>query len=499
MFDREDVSAAGESVTGTASSTAPGSASSGAPQPSADTSNSISKIVASLVRFDPMMADRSELEAAVAECARVRSWVDSIEIGVSRRIRQIADPPPDPGDGGQGAPSQGSRGRSGETDATDVLGNKGKRDRSRARASARRSVVCDRYPKWEDALVDGEITSAHLDIMVRALLSLNDADRSEFDTHAVRLLVIAINKSLHEFKLAVAQTLDAINPPESATERLERQRDKSNIRRWQDHITGMFHLRAELDPESGAKVSAALDAHLNSLRQREEYAQIGFGRLEAMGFTQLITDSDHPSLQRTPEVCVHIDLATLLHDTPGLAELSDGISLPIDTIRRLCCTADIHPMFMAGTHCLAHGRTIRSANREQRRALRAMYRTCGIPSCTVPFERCEMHHVTAWKSAGLTDLDNLLPVCSRHHHQIHDERWQLTMTADRMVTYRSPDGQHVTTTDTTDRARPTTPRSKAGTVAGSAAASKTGAKPTASRPGRASPTRQAASRTRPPP
>jgi hypothetical protein len=475
MFDRGDSSATGTGSANAQSLGTPGTAN--------DAVDSISGVLTALMRFDPMAADRTELQEAVDQCARVRAWVDSVEIGVSRRIRQIADPAPDPGDGGQGAPHRGTGGRSGETDATDLLGNKGKRDRNRARASARRSIVCDRYPDYEDALVNGAITSAHLDIMMRALQTLNDADRSEFDTHASHLLDIAVNDSLHEFKLAVAQTLEAINPPESANERLERQRNRSQIKRWQDHITGMFHLHAELDPESGAKVSAALDAHLNSLRQREETSGLSFQRVEAMSFTQLITESDHTALQRIPEVCVHIDLQTLIDGSPGLAELSDGTPLPIDTVRRLCCNAEIHPMFMAGTHCLAHGRAIRTANREQRRALRSMYRTCGIPSCTVAFERCEMHHVTPWQTAGATDLDNLLPVCSRHHHQIHDERWLLSMTADRVVTYRSPDGQHTTTADTTDRSR-----SKASTSASTSTKS--------TRSARSAPS---ATRTRPPP
>mgnify|MGYP000943011562 CR=1 FL=1 len=72
-------------------------------------------------------------------------------------------------------------------------------------------------------------------------------------------------------------------------------------------------------------------------------------------------------------------------------------------------------------------------------ALNALYPTCAVPGCSVPFARCKLHHVTAWEDGGPTDLDNLLPVCVRHHHAIHDRGWQLHLTADRVLTIAAPD------------------------------------------------------------
>jgi hypothetical protein len=53
-----------------------------------------------------------------------------------------------------------------------------------------------------------------------------------------------------------------------------------------------------------------------------------------------------------------------------------------------------------------------------------------------------MHHVVPWEHGGSTDLDNLVPLCSKCHHLVHDAGWQLTMDADRVVTIRRPDGTH---------------------------------------------------------
>lgn len=87
------------------------------------------------------------------------------------------------------------------------------------------------------------------------------------------------------------------------------------------------------------------------------------------------------------------------------------------------------------------GRSVRTANRQQRRALRAMYRTCAHPDCTVAFAACKAHHVRWWwRHLGPTDLDNLIPLCEQHHHLVHEGGWTLAMTPDRVTTWTRPDG-----------------------------------------------------------
>src|SRR4029077_20092743 len=87
------------------------------------------------------------------------------------------------------------------------------------------------------------------------------------------------------------------------------------------------------------------------------------------------------------------------------------------------------------------GRSTRLANRAQRRALAALYPSCAIPGCEVRFVNCKVHHVIWWDHCGRTDLINLLPLCERHHHAVHDDGWLLTLTADRTLTISFPDGR----------------------------------------------------------
>ena len=49
-----------------------------------------------------------------------------------------------------------------------------------------------------------------------------------------------------------------------------------------------------------------------------------------------------------PEICVHIDYATMLNGLHehSLCETSDGIPLPPETVRRLACEAAIVPIML---------------------------------------------------------------------------------------------------------------------------------------------------------
>ncbi len=124
-------------------------------------------------------------------------------------------------------------------------------------------------------------------------------------------------------------------------------------------------------------------------------------------------------------------------------EAGDGTHLSPETIRRIACDTHVIPIVLGGpSELLDAGRRERTANRAQRRALRAIYRTCAIDGCTTPFHRCDVHHIIPWWRHGNTDFANLLPLCTRHHHMVHESGWQLSLNAtNRQLTIRHPNGR----------------------------------------------------------
>src|SRR5262249_34074653 len=134
-----------------------------------------------------------------------------------------------------------------------------------------------------------------------------------------------------------------------------------------------------------------------------------------------------------PEIVVVVDTRT--PDPAGGPTVDWGlpIELPTRVLVDLVDPADTYPGVVRGGAVLYAsgrldlGRTTRLASRAQRRVLRAVYPTCAIPGCPVRFEACKLHHVVWWENGGPTDVANLLPLCSSHHHAVHDQGWRLRL------------------------------------------------------------------------
>jgi Domain of unknown function (DUF222) len=323
------------------------------------------------------------------------------------------------------------------------------RDVEQDRARAR---VCALLPLFEAAVGEGRIDAAHVDAVAAAWADLDDDERGVLAGFAERLLGYAMVESPERFRRRVRDLARRVQR-DHGQRVAERQREQASVRRWIDR-NGMGHLHAELDPETTAKVWAALDRHLGEVRSRDDTAGIALQRLEVDALVELVTASTALD-RRTPEVVVLIDWATLrsgVFAAGSICETSDGLPLTPAAVRRLACEAGIVPVVLGGDGVpLDVGRTRRLATREQRRALAAMYATCALPGCGVRFERCRIHHCDPWLPVGPTDLANLIPVCGRHHHDVHDGGWTLTMTPDRVITLRAPDGTITFHGDTRDR------------------------------------------------
>jgi hypothetical protein len=393
-------------------------------------------VVAVLMSVDVAGCDRDGLGRVVAWCQQVRGFVDGVDVRVARRARELE------AEGRSEAPAE-------------VLSRHGRRSRKDTKAAAERSALCDRLASFEPALGDGSVSTGHLDALVNATRSLDDAAMAELASFEADLLAAARNLPVSMFERDCRHLARLVAGDAAATAH-ERRRAAANVRRWIDERTGMYHLHAELDPERGATVFTALDAHLATVTQHDGTAGTALDVLAVDAFVDAVS-ATRTAERPVPELYVVADLQTLtdgLHQR-SICELSDGTPLPVATVRRLCCDATIIPIVLGATgEVLDAGRELRVANRAQRRALRAMYRTCAHPDCDIAFDHCRIHHVIAWERFGPTDLDNLLPLCSRHHHLVHEGRWTLTMTPDRTITLTRPDGTLHHHGPTNDRTQP---------------------------------------------
>ncbi len=68
-----------------------------------------------------------------------------------------------------------------------------------------------------------------------------------------------------------------------------------------------------------------------------------------------------------------------------------------------------------------------------------MYRHCAIPGCTTAYDHCQIHHIHWYRNRGNTNIDNLAPLCNKHH-LVHEGGWHLTLDKNRNLTTTYPNG-----------------------------------------------------------
>src|SRR6266540_2905771 len=174
---------------------------------------------------------RDELNADCAELASVQAWVDARKIAQSRRYHELAimspsiEPEPEM--------ARASRG--------------GRRD---AEQASRRADVLGNVPQLEDALQQGEVSAAHVDVMGRALAGLNEHERARLSSEGERVRELATGSTPERFQSQLNRIIRQLQP-DGGAERLLRQKRDTRLRFWLDPISGMYKLAGEFDPESG--------------------------------------------------------------------------------------------------------------------------------------------------------------------------------------------------------------------------------------------------------
>ena len=373
--------------------------------------------------------DRDCVAGVIDHVRLVRAWCDAIEIRASRRTRELA--------------------AEGRSEAPESLLTGGGRNSSKsAHAAGEREQVCEQMPSFEDALEAGAVTAAHLDALAHATRNLDEPIRAEFAACERDLLDDATRQRPEAFERNcrdLARHLIAQNASASDSDELDAQRKRSCVKRWTDQQTGMRHTHLELDPLRDESIWKAIRRQLAKLRRADGNARTPWAELEVQAVVDAIgSGAADQRGERVPEILLLVDDATLrdgLHDA-SICETESGTPMPVSTVRRLCCETEIVPIVVGDQRqALAVGRSVRTATGAQRLALAAMYRTCANPDCTVPFDQCRIHHVNVfWRHDGPTDLDNLIPLCERCHHLVHEGGWELKMRPDRSTVWTRPDG-----------------------------------------------------------
>jgi Domain of unknown function (DUF222) len=138
-----------------------------------------------------------------------------------------------------------------------------------------------------------------------------------------------------------------------------------------------------------------------------------------------------------PHVTVTIDWEALRTGL-GAATLDYGQRISAAAARRIACDCKLIPVMLGGdSEPLDVGRVMRTVPVGIRRALMARDGGCSFPGCDRPPGLCEAHHARHWIDGGETSVQNCCLLCPAHHHQVHQQGWDITIRGGR-VEFRPP-------------------------------------------------------------
>ncbi len=404
-----------------------------------DMSNvSVIAAVEALDAADLASADTAVCISLLRDVRRARGWLDAVEARISSRMRDLSTVTP-----GATGPAA--------TAVADLHGSVGGVSAAEGRRKERRSKTLDAAPSFADALETGKIGAEHVDALANATAGLDDTIKTELLEQEASLLAAAASKTPEEFTRVCRDRIRRLERDHGIS-RNRQQRDDTYLRRKINRATGMTEGRYAFHPELANQIFNAIDREIAAMiaageragdpeflerrYQRDRLAAEALGRLVAGGH-----DRERPLEADVSYVVDAQTAATGRLHAHSVCETGDGLPVPPESVRRALCNGFITPVILGTDGVPINvGRTHRTATRAQRRALRTIYRHCAHHGCDVPFDRCEIHHVDWFEHGGTTDLHNLLPLCSRHHHLVHEGGWTIHLAPDRTLTITRPDG-----------------------------------------------------------
>ncbi len=290
-----------------------------------------------------------------------------------------------------------------------------------------------RYPAVAEATLAGELSVDAAGLITSGLETVVDALSSD-ELHLLerRLVDKAMHLSVHEVRRLVTSAVARADLP--GHEARERRQRSERFIAWNEDHTGMVTFTGKLDAVTAAPIRTVIEQIVtHDFRARRDQDptvrdQRTVGQMRADALFQICRhalgckDTGTSGIRTT--IVVRMNLSDL-ETGQGLGSI-DGTAQPVSVgeLRRLAGDAGIIPAVLSGdSEVLDLGRKVRLFTPTQRLAL--LERDGGCAKCHAPPEHCEAHHIRWWEHGGGTDLKNGVMLCTRCHHDIHRQGWEI--------------------------------------------------------------------------
>ncbi len=325
------------------------------------------------------------------------------------------------------------RRREGEELAEAVLREKALLSRSRARSEVETADELSKLPRTADGLRKGEISYDNARIIA------GSSRRGEIGkTDEGELADLAKTQAPDKFAGTVRKH-EQERSEDDGMAKLELQRARRFAKVSTDPDDGMTILYGRFDPITGARISTVLSRKMDELwREEDPRNRATPGQRMADAFALLLTrpGGEDDGSSRGTRLLLIAEYDAITKELRK-ARLPDGTPIPAKKVRDLACDGEVLPaIFRGASQPLDLGRARRIASPAQRIVLVARDRKC--VGCGASANWCQAHHITPWAVEGKTDLDNLVLLCSRCHHKVHDDGWRVERASAGRYSLRPP-------------------------------------------------------------
>ena len=329
----------------------------------------------------------------------------------------------------------------GEAHAAGVLQHDLKQSRGAAKGEVKLAGQLAEVPATAEALDAGDITPRHARLIAEAA----EAAPPEAPIDEGELLAAAGEQPADLFGRTVRGHLDE-RVGEDLGELRKRQRARRRVS-WKHDPDGMYQLFGTFDPVTGARIETALTSVANKLWHAEDPKRRASAKQRlADALELLVTGAGHGTpagangsgkgATQGVDLLVIADYDTVAGQLTN-PRLGDGTPLSAEELLRLACDANILPaIFDRQSQPLWLGRGRRQVSAAQRTALVA--RDGGCIGCGANPNWCQAHHNRHWAHGGPTDIDNLCLLCSRCHHEVHDNGADIVRNPNGKLTLQRP-------------------------------------------------------------
>ena len=297
-----------------------------------------------------------------------------------------------------------------------------------AREKVRVAQALKRLPLISAAFASGELSYSKVRALTRVAQPASEAELVDF---ALRNPARHVAERCRELRMATPASAGIAERAWAGRSlRLRRDPDRDSV-----------SVTVELPLAAGELLEKALDkARDDECLEIPELVDTSWSTRQADAFVTLLQEylqgsrKDDARSRDNYLVTIHVDQSALAGDV-------GRSSVPIETVKRLCC--DGKAVVLTETkegEPLSIGRRSRIVPKGIERALRARDRnTCQFPGCR-NHRFLHMHHIEHWSAGGETALDNLMLLCTKHHTLVHEGRFRIDRDFNDNWTFYRPDG-----------------------------------------------------------